>query len=82
MGCHRSRSAWRVRELAAGSIRRGSLEGPLLGMLPVTVNGSWEDFREESIALALATGRDTLYVVFKNEANRGGLMNIDSLSFR
>ncbi len=80
-----SQIAVRVASAGAGGtieIRRGSPAGPLLGMLPVVVNGNWEEFREESIALTPATGRDTLYVVFKNEANRGGLMNIDSLSFR
>lgn len=62
-------------------IRIDSVDGELLGSLPVVVNGDWEDFRSETIPLKAVDGKHTLFVVFKNEANRGGLMNIDSLTF-
>jgi hypothetical protein len=45
------------------------------------VNGSWEDFRDKKIELQPTQGRDSLLLIFKNETNRGGLMNIDSLTF-
>ena len=48
----------------------------------VEVNGSWEDFYVKPIELEASSGRDDLFVVFKNEKNRGGLMNVDSLEFR
>ncbi|TVQ00893.1 MAG: carbohydrate-binding protein [Planctomycetaceae bacterium] len=74
----------RVASAGAGGeieVRRGAVEGPLLGSIRVEVNGAWEEFREERIGLRAASGRDTLYLVFVNPVNRGGLMNIDSLSF-
>jgi cytochrome c len=75
----------RVASAGAGGtieIRRGNVDGTLLGSTPVEVNGKWEEFYEKKIELQPATGRDDLFVVFKNEANRGGLMNIDSLRFQ
>ena len=74
----------RVTSAGAGGtieVRRGAPDGPLLGTIPVEVNGSWEDFRDKKIELQPTQGRDSLLLIFKNEANRGGLMNIDSLTF-
>jgi cytochrome c len=75
----------RVTSAGAGGmieIRRGKHDGELIGSGEVKVNGSWDDFFELEIPLAAATGRDALFLVFKNEKNRGGLMNIDSIKFR
>lgn len=75
----------RVASAGAGGaieVRRGSVDGPLLGSTSVEVNGSWEEFYEKTIELEAASGSDDLYIVFKNPENRGGLMNVDSLSFR
>mgnify|MGYP002336321294 CR=1 FL=1 len=75
----------RVASAGAGGsieIHRGSPGGPLLGSTSVEVNGSWEQFYARAIELEPATGRDDLFVVFKNAKNRGGLMNIDSLDFQ
>ncbi|MGN6546023.1 MAG: carbohydrate-binding protein, partial [Aureliella sp.] len=75
----------RVTSAGAGGeieIHRGSVDGPVLGRTNVEVNGSWDAFHEKKIELERTTGRDDLYVVFKNPQNRGGLMNIDSLNFQ
>ena len=72
----------RVASAGAGGdieIRRGSANGDLLGRTSVEVNGNWEEFYEKTITLRESDARDSLYVVFKNEKNRGGLMNLDSL---
>lgn len=63
-------------------VRRGSVDGPLLGSVEVKVNGSWEDFQETTIQIEPSAGNDDLFFVFKNARNRGGLMNVDALSFR
>jgi cytochrome c len=62
-------------------VRRGSNQGELLGEVQVDVNGDWEAFAEKRIELLPATGRDDVYLVFRNSENRGGLMNIDALTF-
>lgn len=75
----------RVTSAGAGGvieIRRGKPDGELIGSGEVKVNGSWDDFFELEIPLVETTGRDALFLVFKNEKNRGGLMNIDSIKFR
>jgi cytochrome c len=74
----------RVASAGAGGaieIHDGSVDGPLLGQTNVEVNGDWEAFYEKTIALESAPARGDVFVVFKNAANRGGLMNIDSLEF-
>ncbi len=76
-----------VRVASAGvggviELHRGAVDGPLLGSTTVDVNGDWTDFYEKTIELESTEGRDSLYVVFKNEKNRGGLMNIDSLNLQ
>jgi cytochrome c len=77
----------KVRVASAGvggniEVRRGSAEGALLGSVAVEVNGNWEEFYEKEIELTNCDGRDTIFLVFKNEKNRGGLMNIDSVTFQ
>lgn len=69
---------------AGGSIeiRFGSKDGLLLATVPVEVNGDWEAFYEKQVELADCTDRGDLYFVFKNEQNRGGLMNVDSITLR
>lgn len=66
-------------------IHRGSVNGPLLGSTPVEVNGEWEKFYKKTIELKESDSNSSqiedLFVVFKNEANRGGLMNLDQLEF-
>lgn len=74
----------RVASAGAGGaieIRRGSINGQLLGKSNIEVNGQWEEFYDKTITLEPTTGTDNLFLVFKNEKNRGGLMNVDSLSF-
>ncbi|WP_417749179.1 PQQ-dependent sugar dehydrogenase [Rosistilla oblonga] len=74
--------AVRVTSAGAGGmieVRRGTVDGPLLGSAMVEVNGSWDAFEEKQIAIDPSSGRDALFIVFKNEKQRGGLMNIDSL---
>ncbi len=75
----------RVASAGAGGdieIRRGAVDGPILGRTTVEVNGQWEVFHDQAIEFTPATGRATLFVVFKNEQHRGGLMNIDSIRFQ
>lgn len=69
---------------AGGTIefRRGSRDGALLGEVSVEVNGKWEEFYEKELSLAASEGIDDLFLVFKNEKNQGGLMNIDSFQVR
>lgn len=74
----------RVASAGAGGtieVRRGRVDGPLLGRAAIEVNGNWESFYEKVIELETASGRDDVYIVFKNPENRGGLMNVDSLTF-
>ena len=63
-------------------VRRGSVDGQLLGKATVEVNGQWEEFYEKIITLESTTGTDDLFLVFQNEKNRDGLMNVDSLTFQ
>lgn len=63
-------------------VRRGSIDGKLLGKATVEVNGQWEEFYDKIITLEPTTGTDDLFLVFQNEKNRGGLMNVDSLTFQ
>ncbi len=63
-------------------IHQDTVDGPLLGRTSVEVNGNWTKFYTKSMELQPATGVHTIYVIFKNENNRGGLMNIDSLTFK
>ena len=75
----------RAASAGAGGIveaHRGNADGPLIGSVPVEVNGDWHTFTEKIINLEARSGRDDVYLVFKNEKNRGGLMNVDSVEFR
>ena len=75
----------RAASAGAGGIveaHRGTADGPLLGSVPVEVNGDWHAFTEKIIDLKEPSGRHDVYLVFKNEKNPGGLMNIDSVEFR
>jgi hypothetical protein len=69
---------------AGGNIefRRGDTEGQLLGEVTVDVNGKWEEFYEKELTLTPSGGVDSLFLVFKNPSNPGGLMNIDSFHVR
>lgn len=76
-----------VRAASAGAggtveVHQGKADGPLLGSVAVEVNGDWHAFTEKVIDLKDPSGRDDVYLVFKNEKNRGGLMNVDSIEFR
>ena len=46
------------------------------------VNGDWTKFYEKTIELKPATGRDEIFIVFKNLVHRNALMNIDSITFQ
>ncbi len=63
-------------------VRFGSFDGPVIGSTSVEVNGDWEDFSEKQIELIPSTDRGDLYFVFQNSQNRGGLMNVDSITFQ
>ena len=63
-------------------IRRGGVNGTLLGKATIEVNGQWEEFYDKTIELQPSTGTDNLFLVFQNEKQRGGLMNVDSLIFQ
>ncbi len=63
-------------------IRRDAADGPILGSAKVEVNGSWDAFHTISAPLIASDGNTDLYLVFKNEKNRGGLMNVDWIEFR
>ncbi len=76
-----------IRAASAGTggtveAHRGATDGPLLGSVPVEVNGDWHAFTEKIIELKDPSGHDDVYLVFKNEKSSGGLMNIDSVEFR
>ena len=62
-------------------VRQDGADGTLLGQATVKVNGQWEEFYDLQIPLAEANGFHDLFLVFKNERNRGGLMNVDSITF-
>ncbi|MDG2224468.1 MAG: PQQ-dependent sugar dehydrogenase [Rubripirellula sp.] len=62
-------------------VRRDRADGALLGQATVKVNGQWEEFYDLQIPLAASEGFQDLFLVFQNEQNRGGLMNVDSISF-
>jgi cytochrome c len=62
-------------------IRRGGPEGELLGIVPVEVNGNWEQFYERVLQIPPQTGRDHICVRFTHPGNAGGLMNLDLLQF-
>jgi Carbohydrate binding module (family 6) len=75
-----------VRAASAGAggtieVHRAAVDGPLLGMVMVEVNGDWHSFIDKTIDITAATGRDDIYLVFKNPVQRAGLMNIDSVEF-
>ena len=63
-------------------IHRDSIDGPILGSVLVEVNGAWEEFYQKDLQLNQAKGLADLYFVFKNEKNRGGLMNVDWIEFK
>lgn len=63
-------------------VRFGSKDGPVLGSTPVDVNGDWEAFSEKRVLLQHSSQRGDLYLVFQNEQNRGGLMNVDRITFQ
>jgi cytochrome c len=63
-------------------VRFGSFDGPVLGSTLVAVNGDWEAFSEKVVELTPTDERGDLYLVFQNEQNRGGLMNVDSITFQ
>jgi len=60
----------------------GQPDGQLLGSVNIEVNGDWLAFSEKIIELKDTNSRDDVYLVFKNEQNRGGLMNVDSVEFQ
>jgi len=62
-------------------VHRRAIDGPLLGSVAVAVNGNWEEFRPERIVLTPSSGRDTVYLVFKNAEQPAALMNIDAVTF-
>ena len=62
-------------------VRRDRTDGDLIGQATVRVNGHWEEFYDLQIPLEASEGFHDLFLVFKNEQNRGGLMNVDSISF-
>ena len=74
----------RVASAGAGGrieIHRNSTTGPLLGSTDVEVNGDWEGWYTREVVMPELTGHDSLYLVFLNEKQQGGLMNLDSVEF-
>jgi len=63
-------------------VRLGAFDGPVLGSTAVEVNGDWEAFSEKRIPLAACQERADLFLVFQNRDNRGGLMNVDAVTFQ
>lgn len=61
--------------------RLGAPDGPLLATAEVKVNGSWDQFYVVTAPITPQLGRHDVYLVFVNEARRGGLMNLDSVRF-
>lgn len=75
---------FRVTSAGAGGhieARLDSLDGPVIAKVKVDVNGSWEDFHDVTAKIKRQTGRHDIYVVFINPQNRGGLMNLDCVTF-
>ncbi|PQO31665.1 PQQ-dependent sugar dehydrogenase [Blastopirellula marina] len=62
--------------------RLDSVDGPVIAKAKVDVNGSWENFHDVTAKIKPQTGRHDVYVVFVNPQNRGGLMNLDSVTFQ
>lgn len=64
---------------AGGNIefRAHSPDGPLLGSMPVEVNGDWEQFYLREIDIEANKETADLFLVFVNKKNRSGLMNVD-----
>ncbi len=76
-----------VRAASAGAggqieVHLGQPDGALLGQVNIEVNGDWLAFSEKVIELNGINTRNDVYLVFKNEKNRGGLMNVDSVEFQ
>jgi hypothetical protein len=57
--------------------RLHSPDGPVLGSMPVEVNGDWEQFYLREIEVEANMVTADLFLVFVNKKNRSGLMNID-----
>ena len=82
---------------AGGAIelRADQADGPLLAVVPVDVNGNWEEFYERRVELSKSSGsvgdandgpdtisgRHDLVVVFTHPDRAGGLMNLDAIDF-
>ncbi len=76
-----------VRVASAGfggtiELRQGGVEGRIVGSTTVEVNGDWEAFYEKTMTIEASPESAPLYVVFKNDENRSGLMNLDSIHFQ
>ncbi|MBA2114681.1 PQQ-dependent sugar dehydrogenase [Bremerella alba] len=61
--------------------RLDALDGPVIASAPVEVNGSWDGFHDVSSPIEPQSGRHDIYIVFLNEDQQGGLMNLDSVTF-
>lgn len=61
--------------------RIDALDGPVIGSADVEVNGSWDGFHDVTSKFEPQSGRHDIFVVFVNENRRGGLMNLDRVTF-
>jgi cytochrome c len=65
-------------------IHSDAKDGPILGKIPVEVNGDWDAWYERTLPVSLdkqVIQVTDIYLEFVNERNRGGLMNIDWVRF-
>jgi len=62
-------------------LRTGALDGSLVGSIDVVPNGAWEEWYELSLPVAYSGAPCDVYVRFLNPERRGGLMNLDRVTF-
>jgi cytochrome c len=62
-------------------IRLDKVDGPLLGTVPVEVNGDWQTWYERTLAIPATAGVHDVFIRFTHPNKAGGLMNLDTIYF-
>jgi len=60
-------------------IRSGSIDGPIIGEVPILNTGGWQSLITETVSITETTGTHDIYLLFKGEA--GGLANVNWFGF-
>ena len=62
-------------------MRLDALDGPLVATARVTPTGGWQTYKDVTVPVEAPRGSHTLYLVFRNAANRTGLFNLNWARF-